>query len=364
MNTSLQEPSGPLLSYDIASRACRSPKAEWQPHAGQSEKSFEWWYVTALVHDAAGTPYFLVWLPVHFAGAKHLRAVKKIAEMLKPGQRLFIVNSALSNYRTGFHAADSEAVLVEEGALWNAENNELKFSGGRGVENAWSYDGCGLNLHAKMPRYSFDLRMDGGERVMWPKDKHGVEGFIQEGAENDFSFYYSLPRLTTTGTLSYTDDAGQAHTVDVTGFGWVDRQWGDWLTSWWEWASWRFANGARLNLYNFPGGHQVTTYQRADGTTEWLDGFIIRQNGYLKTPGGTWVSWGWSYELPVEVEGSRRFTVVPFSRNDNMHSGPVQFFEGAGQLIDDSSGQQVGISVNESMDVQAMGNGPYGAQQR
>jgi hypothetical protein len=56
------------------------------------------------------------------------------------------------------------------------------------------------------------------------------------------------------------------------------------LTKSWEWSSFRFSNGARINLYNFGNGYQVGTYQKADGSTEWFDKFIVRQNGYMKVP--------------------------------------------------------------------------------
>ncbi|MEP6576391.1 MAG: hypothetical protein ABJB85_08190 [Nitrososphaerota archaeon] len=53
------------------------------------------------------------------------------------------------------------------------------------------------------------------------------------------------------------------------------------MTYAWEWASWRFNNGARGNMYNFDG-HQVGTYQNAEGSTQWFDNFIVKQNGYAK----------------------------------------------------------------------------------
>ncbi len=62
--------TSPFLSYDLEKKIHRSAKDEWQPHQTQSDKSFEWWYLTALVHDTAGTPYFLFWDIVSFAG-KH-----------------------------------------------------------------------------------------------------------------------------------------------------------------------------------------------------------------------------------------------------------------------------------------------------
>jgi hypothetical protein len=48
-----------------------------------------------------------------------------------------------------------------------------------------------------------------------------------------------------------------------------------------------------LTLLNFANGCQVATYQKADGSTQWLDSFLVRQNGYLRTPKqGVWLSWG------------------------------------------------------------------------
>ncbi len=56
------------LSYSITEPALRSPVKEWQPHGKQSESTTEWWYLTAVVHDTAGNPYFLglVSLPLHW----------------------------------------------------------------------------------------------------------------------------------------------------------------------------------------------------------------------------------------------------------------------------------------------------------
>src|SRR6266403_5449663 len=58
------------LSYSVTEPALRSPVEEWQPHGKQSESTTEWWYLTAVVHDTAGNPYFLVWCAFHFTGEK------------------------------------------------------------------------------------------------------------------------------------------------------------------------------------------------------------------------------------------------------------------------------------------------------
>jgi predicted secreted hydrolase len=208
--------------------------------------------------------------------------------------------------------------------------------------------------------------MQDGSQVMWAKDRtYNKEGFIQEGAPGNVSFYYSLPRLVVSGNITYMDESGNSKTVEVAGQGWVDRQWGDFSTSAWEWASFRFNNGARVNMYNFDGVHQVGTYQKADGSTQWFDNFTVKQNGYAKAPNGEWFSLGWSYDLPIDIEGSKHFTVVPFSKNDTVHICPTNYsyYEGAARLIDDMTGKHVGSSINECMDIALLHNGPYDKNQ-
>jgi|TARA_Y100000815_G_scaffold85956_1_gene74734 hypothetical protein len=93
----------------------------------------------------------------------------------------------------------------------------------------------------------------------------------------------------------------------------------------------------------------------------------VRQNGYAKAPKvGTWVSWGWSYEFPIEIEGSRHFRVEPNSAREFLEVPEIDYalYEGAGRLIDERTGEQVGVSVNESADIRVMENGPYARRQR
>ena len=47
-----------------------------------------------------------------------------------------------------------------------------------------------------------------------------------------------------------------------------------------------FNTGARINLYNFENAHKVGTYQKPDGSLEWIDNFTVRQDGYDKAING------------------------------------------------------------------------------
>jgi hypothetical protein len=197
---------------------------------------------------------------------------------------------------------------------------------------------------------------------MWTKDKvYNKEGFTQQEFPGNVSFYYSLPRLFVSGNLTYVDQSGTNKTIDVAGLGWVDRQWGNFKTDAWEWNSFRFDNGARLNLYNFANAYKVGTYQKPDGSTQWLDNFIIKQSGYSN---GQWVALGWSFDFPINIEGSKHYTVIPFNNKDWICDSPdFYFIEGAGQLINDTNSKNVGSSIFESMDIRLLKNGPYDINQ-
>jgi hypothetical protein len=124
------------------------------------------------------------------------------------------------------------------------------------------------------------------------------------------------------------------------------------------------ATGRSCSRFRSACRGEVATYQKADGSTQWLGSFIIRQNSYLKTPErGVWLSWGWSYVFPVLVEGSRHYTLEPFSKLDVYEVPGNTLFEGPSRLINDDTGETVGVAVTESMDVRIMQNAPYAANQ-
>jgi hypothetical protein len=117
-----------------------------------------------------------------------------------------------------------------------------------------------------------------------------------------------------------------------------------------------FANGARVYLYQFANGHQVATYQKADGSTRRFHSFIIRPNGYATAPQwGTWSSRGWSYEFPLEIEGSCHYSLEPLDNVDVGLGAELDgLFEGLSDLINADSGMRVGLAVAEPLDARVM----------
>ena len=348
-----------LLSYDTEHPTLRTPVEEWQPHAAQTRKSTEWWYLTSLAFDNAGNPYFLVWCLFHFGGEDtHASSIQ-----VPHGHRLNLGMVGVTDYNSDFHFGDVSVAVMPDDDTWHASSNAVHYDLSD-YSGEWSFTDDAMHVTVASPTLLFDLRLTGARQVMYARDKLGIEGFIQEGAPEDRSFYYSLPRLNLTGRIAFPDKTGARREVEVQGTAWVDRQWGDFLTKSWEWSSFRFSNGARVNLYNFANGYQVGTYQKADGSTEWFGTFVVRQNGYMKVPSnGVWLSWGWSYEFPIDIEGSRAYTLKPYSQQDVYVTPENTLFEGPSRLIDDSTGEVVGVAVNESMDVRIMNNAPGGPNQ-
>ena len=124
------------LSYSVTEPALRSPVEEWQPHAKQSESTTEWWYVTAIVHDTAGNPYFLAWCPFHFSGEKRTPA----SAGLPRDQRAITALTGFTDYRNNYHIADSPAAVVNEGDTWDPGANAVRFVADE-YSSEWSYEG-------------------------------------------------------------------------------------------------------------------------------------------------------------------------------------------------------------------------------
>src|SRR6267143_6949701 len=161
-------------------------------------------------------------------------------------RRAIAAMTSFTDYRDNFRIADFPAAVVNEADTWDPGSNALRFVAGK-YSSEWSYKGDTMNLTVASPQLSYAVRLTGAGQVMYAKDKLGIEGFIQEGAHEDRSYYYSLPRVQIEGRITYTGKSGLRREIDVTGQGWVDRQWGDFLTKSWEWSSLRFSNVARVN---------------------------------------------------------------------------------------------------------------------
>lgn len=347
-----------FLTYDMKNGRHRAAETEWAPHEPKGLKFLEWHYFTAPMVGDNGHRYFLLYCVFNFGGKIMSKTIKSTADKTVPKNTVPVVTIAhICDYDDNVYKTTDSINFVPKNELFDETKGLLNIQSGgiNGFEGSFSYKGDEVRLQCKNDIYECDIKCTGGSRVMWMQDSLEKEGFIIEGKKNNKSFYYSLPELPYEGWIKYRDNNGLEQKAHVTGQGWVDRQWGDFLTSAWEWTSFRFDDGDRINTYNFESGHQVCTYQKADGSTSSYPGFTVIQNGYMRTPKNEWVSWGWDYELPVK---DKHYKLVPYSDKNIVFNAMLSFFEGLSD-IQDENGNSVGCAVTESMDIRKLHNGPY-----
>lgn len=194
---------------------------------GQTNSFVEWWYFTTLLHDTEGNKYMLFDTIFKYDSKENpfVAAQPEVAAKLKPAQSYMMSQVELSNYDEGFHFDQVDWTLMDRASIWDVNKNTLIYDTPK-HNGSWSYDGQNLLLTFKSQQLSFDLRMQGGNQVMWAKDQmYNKEGFIQQGLPGNVSFYYSLPRLVVSGNLTYTDESGNKKTVEVTArVAWTDSR--------------------------------------------------------------------------------------------------------------------------------------------
>ena len=165
----------------------------------------------------------------------------------------------------------------------------------------------------------------------------GDQGFSRKGPGlSNASYYYSLPRLTTRGTLKI---GSQTHTV--TGNSWFDHEWSttalDRDVTGWDWFSIHLKDGRDLmvcqirDAHGRPNGYGFGSLARPDGTYEILtsDQFSIRPTGYWTSPStGKRYPGRWEIALPGQDLVLGVVPVIP----DQEHAHLIVYWEGAVQV--------------------------------
>lgn len=221
----------PFLGHHVVRRTYGSAVEEWQPHLPQGDRSAEWWNLTAVACDLASTRYFLSWTVAH-PGRRHLGQLPaQVITQIKPGQGLYAGRFTLISYQGSIRKAGVPAVFVmNDREVWDEETSTLCLRDAQHEQEcAWSFDGERMDLAVSSPTLAFSLKIQGGSQVMWAEDQPRAVRLIRDSAGDSHSFSYSLPHLQIAGSVTYTDERGKPTTVDLSGSGWADRQWGDFL---------------------------------------------------------------------------------------------------------------------------------------
>ena len=178
-----------------------------------------------------------------------------------------------------------------------------------------------------------DLRLDSVKGAVL----HGDGGFSAKGGDGgNASYYYSLPRMGTVGTVM----VGGA-VYDVRGMSWLDREWSSSILSdgyvGWDWFGLRFSDGRDLVYFRLrprdgdggdgAGGFVYGAIVGVDGGVDVLDDgdVVVEELGRWRSPHGGEYPSGWRV---VVLSAGLDVRVSPYVAGQEL-DGVVRYWEGA-----------------------------------
>lgn len=198
------------------------------------------------------------------------------------------------------------------------------------------------SIQASTEAFAVDLRL---EQVK-PPALQGEDGLSPKSAESgNASYYYSLSRLRTEGTIRIGSER-----FEVSGVTWKDHEFSTSAlgtdAQGWDWFGLIFDDNREMMLGQIRltgGGHEPAfggLLINPDGTTHYLDAsrFTIEATDTWTSShtGGVYPSgWNISVDLPDETLD---FTLTPLMRDQELHEGDIAYWEGAVQITGDVSG--------------------------
>lgn len=265
------------------------------PHPGFRN---EWWYVTGNLDGDGGRRFGFELTIFRFA----LTPALPPAESEWRSNQVYIAHFAVTDAdRERFFAAER----FSRGALGLAGAESAPF---RVWIEDWSIAATTAGeperwrLRASDPGFSVDLEL----AAQKPPVLNGDAGLSQKSAEpGNASYYYSITRWLTEGTLTVGDDAFR-----VTGLSWLDREWStsalgaDQLG--WDWFALQLSDGSDLMFYNLrkldgsQDAQSAGTWIDADGTSTHLgreDVEVTVTDTWESPEGGVYPS-AWTLRVP------------------------------------------------------------------
>jgi predicted secreted hydrolase len=320
----------------IAPRAWSWPR----DHGRHDGYKLEWWYFTGNVHDSAGQKfgYQLTFFRSAFAP--------------KPATRpsgwatndLYFAHAAVSDL-SGKKFVFKDLAQRGRAGLAGASDRTLDVSL---LDWSCKLDGSSIRLKAADPKLAIDLTLaDGVGPVL-----QGPGGVNPKGpAAGEASYYYSVVRLKTAGTLRID---GNTFTVD--GLSWMDHEFSSNALGahqvGWDWVGLQLDDGSDLMIYKL---------RSDDGKDDYLSGTLIGRDGkpaYLSaadlkfTGDKPWHSDASGADYPqrwsVVVRG-RPMTVqsdMPGQELVTTGTTKVDYFEGSATVLD-GDGHAIGAGYLE-----------------
>ncbi|MBZ0291467.1 MAG: carotenoid 1,2-hydratase [Anaerolineae bacterium] len=203
-------------------------------------------------------------------------------------------------------------------------------------------DAALTSIQASAEDFAVDLQL---EQVK-PPALQGVNGLSPKSGETgNASYYYSLPRLLTEGTVRVGDEQ-----FTVSGATWMDHEFSTSALGMdaqgWDWFGLIFDNDREMMLgqIRLVGDDREPAFGgllvNPDGSTQYLDSsmFTIEATDTWTSPhtSATYPS-GWDITVNAPDE-TLNFTLTPLMGDQELHDGDIAYWEGAVRISGDVSG--------------------------
>lgn len=224
----------------------------------------EWWYVTANLTDAAGTPYGVQWT--------------LFRQALAPGgeregwanPQVWMGHAAVTSQGTHRYAE-----TLARGGIGQAGATARPFKAWIDDWTFESVEGANVLASTSLTAGGADFSYTLALKTAHAPVLQGDQGFSRKSEQGQASYYYSQPFFAVDGTLTL-----DGRTVRVTGQAWMDREWSSQpLASdqkGWDWFSLHLPAGDKLMLFQLRGDAGETfksgTWIAADGGATALSG--------------------------------------------------------------------------------------------
>jgi predicted secreted hydrolase len=300
---------------------------DYGPHPGYRN---EWWYLTGNLQSRSGRRFGYELTLFRFS---LVPPDAPTAASAWSARDVFVGHFTVTDVSAGrFHV--SERWSRGAAGLAGADT---------GARKVWLYDwtirrrtspsaaetGSTWQLQAK----DGDLMLALSLTALKPPVLHGDRGLSQKSArEGNASWYYSLPRLRTSGRL-HVD--GQSH--DVEGLSWIDREWSSSALGanqeGWDWFSLQLGDGSDLMFYQLrnsdgrPDLHSAGTFMPASGDAAHLvaDAVSIEVLDYWDSPAGGRYPIEWRLVVPGQ---QLNLHIRPVLKTQELSTW-VRYWEGA-----------------------------------
>lgn len=311
-----------------------------EDHAPHPAFRNEWWYLTGRLQTEDGRAFG--YQATLFRISLQAQAIEGFSTWRS--NHIWMGHAALSDVEESRHLAFERiarpgaglaGAIIKPLRIW-LEDWQLQQADESG---SWS-------LRLPTEEFELNLKLDPASPIVL----QGEQGLSQKSPEpGNASYYYSIPRLSTEGSLSY-----RGKQLRVSGESWFDREWSTSALGpeqqGWDWFSLHLRDGRNLMYYQL---------RRKDGSTDPMSaGSLSDASGKLRTmqadsvnltPLNLWRSGERRYpiEWRMQLEGEpNAWRIKARFPNQEMRLS-VRYWEGAIEVIDEPSGDTIGSGYLE-----------------